>query len=208
MNGHIRSGFTLLEILVVIALIAILAGLLFPVFPLVREKARQSSCAANLHQIGQATAIYRADYDDRYPYAISNWTRNHYEGFQGTRFYSIIPKLPSLQDALYPYTKSYALFRCPSDSELKSYASSGGNNFATTGMSYTFDMWLGLYGVLDSEVQDTSRVVYLDDAGSLWHNGGSEEYFDLRGNALFLDNHVRFISAVDVKYYVMPNGQE
>ena len=70
MNGHNRCGFTLLEILVVIGLIATLSALIFPVFPLVREKARQSSCAANLHQIGQATAIYRADYDD--PVSLCN----------------------------------------------------------------------------------------------------------------------------------------
>ncbi len=46
-----RSDFTLIGLLVVIAVIAILAAILFPVFAQAREKARQTSCASNLKQI-------------------------------------------------------------------------------------------------------------------------------------------------------------
>jgi prepilin-type processing-associated H-X9-DG protein len=49
---------------VVVAIIAILAAILFPVFAKAREKARQASCASNLHQIGLATMQYEQDYDD------------------------------------------------------------------------------------------------------------------------------------------------
>src|SRR5712691_1921266 len=62
-----RRGFTLIELLVVIAILAILAALLFPVFAQVREKARQTTCASNLRQIGTAFAMYVQDYDDRLP---------------------------------------------------------------------------------------------------------------------------------------------
>jgi len=67
-----RPGFTLIELLVVIAIIAILAAILFPVFAKAREKARQSSCSANVKQIMLATLQYTQDYDERLPYA-SRW---------------------------------------------------------------------------------------------------------------------------------------
>ena len=47
-----NRAFTLIEILVVIAIIAILAAILFPVFARARENARRASCQSNMKQIG------------------------------------------------------------------------------------------------------------------------------------------------------------
>jgi len=58
-----RQGFTLVELLVVLGIIALLAGILWVVFAPAREKARQSVCISNLHQIGVALSLYRSDYD-------------------------------------------------------------------------------------------------------------------------------------------------
>ena len=62
-----RVAFTLIELLVVIAIIAIPAAILFPVFAQTREKARQTACASNLRQFGQAFGMYAQDYDETYP---------------------------------------------------------------------------------------------------------------------------------------------
>ena len=55
-----KKGFTLIEMLVVIAIIAILAAILFPVFAKAREKARQSSCQSNEKQVWAGRYAVRA----------------------------------------------------------------------------------------------------------------------------------------------------
>jgi prepilin-type N-terminal cleavage/methylation domain-containing protein len=64
MSSPKRSAFTLIELLIVIAIIAILAAILFPVFARAREKARQVTCVSNLKQLGTAQMMYVQDYDE------------------------------------------------------------------------------------------------------------------------------------------------
>src|SRR5437016_2058632 len=64
-----RTAFTLIEFLVVIAIIGILSAILFPVFARVRENARKTACLSNLKQLGLGFQQYTADYDSRLPQA-------------------------------------------------------------------------------------------------------------------------------------------
>jgi prepilin-type N-terminal cleavage/methylation domain-containing protein/prepilin-type processing-associated H-X9-DG protein len=92
-------GFTLIELLVVIAIVSILAAILFPVFARAREKARQSSCASNLRQIGVAALQYVQDNDETLPtrgFRTASW------GY-------------SWRTELYPYVKSLDVYQCPSN---------------------------------------------------------------------------------------------
>ncbi len=68
-----RKGFTLIELLVVIAIIAILAAILFPVFAKAREKARQTACLNNQHQLSTAILLYSQDHDETLPDGGGVW---------------------------------------------------------------------------------------------------------------------------------------
>src|SRR5713226_9587436 len=97
-----RGGFTLIELLVVIAIIAILAAILFPVFAQAREKARQTTCASNMKQMGLALEMYRQDYDSRNP---NEWP------WAGLNLYDWDH---TFLEVIAPYTKSQKIGVCPS----------------------------------------------------------------------------------------------
>lgn len=88
-------GFSLVEILVVLGVIAIVAAILLPVFTRVRDRSRTFSCSANLRQIGQAMQLYVADSRGFYP------------------SYNPPQKECSWADRFFPYVKSPQILKCP-----------------------------------------------------------------------------------------------
>jgi prepilin-type processing-associated H-X9-DG protein len=94
-------------LLVVIAIIAILAAILFPVFAKAREKARQSSCQSNTKQMGIAVIGYINDYDGMYPQYIVRVC-----GAGGG--FGASPLHQSWKMSILPYAKSTQIFQCPS----------------------------------------------------------------------------------------------
>ncbi len=114
-----KPGFTLIELLVVLAILGIIAALLFPVFAHVRERARQTTCASNLRQIGIATMQYAADSDgllfNALPHAddfgrVTHWSfcDDHLSGKAGSVDVSCGP--------LTPFLKTAGVWQCPSAS--------------------------------------------------------------------------------------------
>jgi prepilin-type N-terminal cleavage/methylation domain-containing protein len=64
-------GFTLIELLTVMGILAVLAGILFPVLSNAKRAAEKTTCANNLSQMHKAMLLYALDADDRMPLAIS-----------------------------------------------------------------------------------------------------------------------------------------
>lgn len=66
-NRSKREAFTLLELLVVVAVIAMLSAMLFPSLSAAREKAKQVVCASQLRAVAQAAVNYGLEYNDAIP---------------------------------------------------------------------------------------------------------------------------------------------
>lgn len=62
-----RSGFTLVELLVVIGVIVVLIAMLLPALTQARERAQRTSCLSNLRQLDAALYLYALNYHDQVP---------------------------------------------------------------------------------------------------------------------------------------------
>jgi len=105
------SGFTLMEVLIVIAILSVLAAILIPVFLSARERARQSVCAGNLGQLYKVVALYSEDNDGFRPmYAVGA------SGYQVNGKEVDIPdQSAELVQSLQPYAHSTEIWFCPDD---------------------------------------------------------------------------------------------
>ena len=65
--NHLPTGFTLVELLVIIAVIALLIAILLPALRQARDSARAINCASNMRQMGIMFSLYHLDYNGYRP---------------------------------------------------------------------------------------------------------------------------------------------
>jgi prepilin-type processing-associated H-X9-DG protein len=106
---------------VVIAIIAILAAILFPVFARARAKAQQNSCLSNVKQLDLGYLMYCNDWDGVLP--------NFYVGNQ--------PSGNCWFDQISPYVKNTQIYLCPSDAPSEN--GMGANELTTWGYMANWD---------------------------------------------------------------------
>ncbi|HEX9997421.1 MAG TPA: prepilin-type N-terminal cleavage/methylation domain-containing protein [Abditibacterium sp.] len=206
-----RRGFTLVEMLVVISVIALLAAIMFPVFGRVREGGRRTACNNNLRQLGLGFTQYRQDHNGRFPGAgqYQKWAAGGHwiSGQPNTPVADINTKEPVAdaasptgfktanveKGAIYSYVKEPKTYSCPSNATAEKKLFSYSMNCAIAGMS-------------DVRVKEPANIIllvdeekandgYLYTAGKLTGGGTSTDELTQRhntsGNILFVDGHVK-----------------
>lgn len=115
-----RHGFTLVELLVVIGIIAVLIAILLPALNRAREAAKWTRCLSNLRQLSSSLISYAQDNHDYFPLAAaSGWNDADWVYWQGGRN----PNANTVTGAIMQYlgtTVDVSMVICPSD-ELASH---------------------------------------------------------------------------------------
>jgi len=98
-----KKGFTLIELMIVIAIIAILAAILVPNFLKARAQGQLAACESNLKNIATALEMYATDFSGDYPSTISLLTDTS-ATTAGGAYMKAIPNCPSITTSPYSYT--------------------------------------------------------------------------------------------------------
>ncbi|MCE9556716.1 MAG: prepilin-type N-terminal cleavage/methylation domain-containing protein, partial [Planctomycetes bacterium] len=167
-------GFTLVELLVVIAVIVILIALLLPAIGMARAKARQAQCSSNLSQVFKAWTTANAKLPQ--PVSGSQWPQK-----------------------VLPYVEQEGkVFLCPDDVAPSSAASFGLNSRATRMM----DQDIGRIVLLDYKALEADIVGRtMDQLTATWPSQAAPRHFQQQ-NIAFGDGHVGAMSpdAIDPRY--------
>jgi|ERR1043166_94329 prepilin-type N-terminal cleavage/methylation domain-containing protein len=214
-----RRGVTLIEILVVIAIIAILAALLLPVVSRAKSRAALTKCISNQKQIATALLLY-AEHDPNGAFPSTNLVDDPTVSLQGgknaiTYSYRLFlgPELDAQSE----------IFRCPADTFqwvwIPPYGDAGKMNmvvFKRFGTSYEFNgwnfssntppPWSGLAGVALASIRHPERTVLTFEnpinAGFSWHdpelkpNPDITKAVPVKNVLSFVDGHAEYLKTM------------
>lgn len=219
-NFDVAKGFTLLEVLVVIAIVAILAASLFPVLAHAKGKARRTACINNLHQINLGIHLFADDANDTMPGARTNSAADpftvykklmkRYVGMEGTSERSAIFACPA-DTFYYDYdTRVPQSLHLQSRYSYSSYAFNAGNSLSGTPPVHP---WPGIVGRQLSSIKEPAKTVLVAEFPACfpysWHEPeGRSHYNDARNVVGCVDGHVSYIKIYWDTNNTTPGHQE
>jgi prepilin-type N-terminal cleavage/methylation domain-containing protein len=210
-SSRSRRGFTLVELLVVIGIIALLISILLPALSKARKQANTVKCLANMKQMGNAIVLYTNDWKFMMPY--SGWgdfpgagNKANYPNWLYDASGKVTPNPTNVfaekdlkNGALYNYIGVTPIYRCPQDAGpwfpgksqfISSYVMNGETNSESDGITYkitTFhggDAIMWEIGTTSSSSNDPSNTPLEEIAGR--HNRGT--------SVLYIDSHAEVVS--------------
>lgn len=216
-----RSAFTLLELLIVIAIIAVLIAILIPAMSASRRIADRTACQANLKGLAEAWHMYLDDNDDHFlqsPFPSDNVQIN-YGGKQGAIPPFKKPKPLNTYMNLEPETLDAPMYRCRRDEGAQTV---NGSHYDFFGTGYSPNLLLigtmplqitgsdpcasvlqeaspSLIGLTRTRCADPARLILIGDYGWVydWNvndtiNRAWRHGDDWKHNVAFLDGHVGY----------------
>lgn len=166
---HRAPGFTLIEMLVVVAIIATLAALLLPTLTGSRERSRIAYCANNLSQIGKGLVMYLEQNGDMFPPITTDGTHSTWD----------TALLPYLGDATNIFLCPSDPYRgnVPADRTPRSYAANGVHSAATRRMPFGNSSGRDRLRMSDLDMQKSDIILIGDYPGDSPANRGFVGYY-------------------------------
>jgi prepilin-type N-terminal cleavage/methylation domain-containing protein len=221
--------FTLIELLIVVAIIGILVSLLLPSLRNARDKARLAVCMSNLKQIGLANSFYLDDSNGIFPRKAADAVSNYktWAGKAGTEIDANVITWTVGDRLLNPYlgfegtatteTESLQVMKCPADNGTAGTRGRPNGIYDTFGTSYLYNSSAnnnngtsGIYGRFAAEIANPSKIIYANDfsfnAYFMNLTPFHEAYWHHRtvnawGSVNFVDSSVKFRKALPTNTY-------